>query len=258
MSLNGAERKRINQIARGRSAEPLRLLEGARAVRDALQGGHVAELWLRSDLPAGERALLERAARERDVPVGEGSPANFQRLTRTVSPQGVLALVYDTTRPLSEVLERAGRLLWLDGVQDPGNVGAMARVAVAFGAAGLLISRGGAHPLGLKALRASAGLALALPLTVQAPEVLAAALRVPERPVWLLERDGEDVFGLRTSPADLVLVVGSEGAGVGGEARTLASKVLGIPIAPAVESLNAAVAAGIALAALVRGSDRAP
>ena len=250
MILTKAQCQRIDRIARGRSEERLFLLEGARAVQDALPSGAVAELWLRSDLAPDVADDLRAAARTADVPVGEAAPAAFDRLGRTVTPQGVLALVRDTARPLAEVAARPGLLLWLDGLQDPGNVGAVVRVAVAFGAAGILVSEGGCHPLGLKALRASAGMALRVPFARGSEVAVAAA--VGGRPVWLLERGGDDVFSVSATPADLVLVVGGEGRGPGAAARQAAGRTLGIGIAPDVDSLNAAVAAGIVVAALAR------
>ena len=254
MSLSRAQRQRIDQIAKGRSEEPLFLLEGRRAVRDALPLGVVSELWVRRDLPHDVRQDLEEAASDARVAVTEAAVADFDRMGRTVSPQGVFALVRDTARPLDEVLARAGWLLWLVGVQDPGNVGAVVRVAVAFGAAGLLCSDGGAHPLGFKALRASAGTALQIPFARLPAEALAAGIETGRRPTWLLEREGDDVFQIVDPPEDFVLVVGSEGRGPGAASRACAGRSIGIPIDPRVESLNAAVAAGIAVARLTRVS----
>jgi len=250
VSLSIAQRQRINEIARGRSDEPLYLLEGPRAVKDALEAGLVAELWLRNDLPEPTYGVLHAAARDGGVPVDQGTPKDFERLGKTVTPQGVIALVRDTERPLAEVAARPGLLLWLDGVQNPGNVGAVVRVAIAFGATGLLIGEGSAHPLGLKALRSSTGLALRVPFARGEPAEIAAALG--GRPVWVLERDGDDVFALGDVPTDLALVVGAEGRGAGEAALAAASRTLGIRIADGVDSLNAAVATGIAVAALRR------
>jgi len=253
VNLSRAHRQRIDRIARGRSDEPLHVLEGRRAVRDAFSAGVVAELWLRADLPIDRREELMEAAERARVRVTEVRPAEFDRLGDTVSPQGVLALVRDTTRPLDAVVAEDGWLLWLDGLQDPGNVGAVVRVAIAFGAAGLLVSEGGAHLLGLKALRASAGLALQVPFARAAQEDIGDALVRGSRPVWLLERGGDDVFAVHDAPARFVLVVGSEGSGLGEAASQMAERRVGIPIDGRVDSLNAAVAAGIAVAALTRG-----
>ncbi len=248
MILTAAQRKRIAEIAKGRSDEGLFVLEGRRAVRDALAAGAVAELWLRKDEHADTDPVLTAAGRAAGVPVGAGGKKDFERIGGTVSPQGVLALVRDTSRPLDEVAALPGMLLWLDGVQDPGNVGAIVRVAVAFGAAGLLVGEGTAHPLGLKALRASTGLALRVPFARGEAEAIVAALGT--RPAWILDRDGDNVFALGDVPADLAFVVGAEGRGPGAVARAAAARIIGIPIESGVDSLNAAVAAGIACAAL--------
>ncbi len=254
MSLSHAQRQRLDQIAKGRSDERLFLLEGRRAVRDALAAGHVAELWVRTDFDPAARDQLVQMARAAGVPVGEGSRKDFDRLGKTVTPQGVFALVHDTELPLDDVAGLAGMLLWLDGLQDPGNVGAVVRVAAAFGAAGVVASMESAHPLGLKALRASAGLALSLPFTRAPSAGIAQALA--GQPVYVLERGGEDVFALEDVPRDFVLVVGSEGKGPGAEAEAAATRRLGIPIDPDVDSLNAAVATGIAVAALRHAAGR--
>lgn len=251
MNLTHAQRRRIDRIAAGRSDEYLYLLEGPRAVRDAMETGSVEELWIRRDLAGALREDLVAAARDRSIRVGEGSRADFERLARTVTPQGVLALVRDTARSLDGLLETPGMLLWLDGLQDPGNVGAVVRVAAGLGAAGVIVTEGTADPLGLKALRASAGLALRVPFARGAAAAVGGALGA--RPAWVLEASGEDVFAVGGVPRDLVLVVGSEARGPGEAARAVAARRVGVPLAAGIDSLNAAVAAGIAVAVLRRG-----
>jgi tRNA G18 (ribose-2'-O)-methylase SpoU len=142
--------------------------------------------------------------------------------------------------------------VWLDGVQDPGNVGAVVRSAAAFGAAGLIAGAGTADPLGGKALRASAGLALRVPFARVAAGEVAPALARARREAWLLDPAGHDVFEVASVPEGLVLVLGSEGRGPSPEGRGAARASVGIPIRAGVESLNAGVATGIALAVLLR------
>jgi TrmH family RNA methyltransferase len=251
MTLSRAQAARIRQIARGRSDEPLHVLEGPKAVREAIGRGDVAELWLRTDLEEDLARELRSLADGGGVPVGEARARDLDRLGDTVSPQGVLALVRDTACGVADALALDGPLLWLDGLQDPGNVGAVVRVAAAFGVGGLLVGEGCADPLGLKALRASAGLALTVPFARASAAGIAAACREGGRPVWALDRGGDDVLGIEgPPPGNLVLAVGAEGPGLGEEAREAAARRLGIPLAQGVDSLNAAVAVGIAVACL--------
>ena len=256
MPLSRTQRQRLVEIARGRAAEPLRLLEGRKAVLDALALGVVRELYLATDLAPEAGTALEAQAQRAGLVAREVAAGELGRLSATVTPQGVLAVVSDTAEPLARLLQRPGVLVWLDGVQDPGNVGAVVRVAAAFGAAGLLVGAGSADPLGLKALRASAGLALRLPFArAQAAAIAAGLASAPDaarRPVWLLEKGGRDVFEVSGAPADLVLVLGSEGGGLSPAARAAASGSVGVSIRPEVESLNAAVAMGLVLGVLTR------
>lgn len=248
--LSRAQRARLRQIVRGRSEEGLFLLEGPKPIAEALRVGAVVELWLRRDLDPTVADPLRAAAAEGGIVICEGAPAAFDRLAETVTSQGVFALVRDAAIEPAAVLRDARPwVLWLDGVQDPGNAGALVRVAAAFGA-GLLVSGGGAHPMGAKALRASAGLALHTPFAVADASALARACEAAGRSVWLLDAGGEDVFATELPGGPAVLVAGSEGHGASPAARAVASRTIGIDMAVGVESLNVAVATGIALATL--------
>jgi len=146
-------------------------------------------------------------------------------------------------------------------VQDPGNVGTILRAAEAFGATGAATcawgNLGTANPLAPKALRASAGSALRLPvLQGVAPPILLAQLRMagvklyaacPER----MENVASKSASLSPWEADLrgpvALLVGNEGAGLPPEVERSTDALVRIPLAPGVESLNAAVAASVLL-----------
>jgi tRNA G18 (ribose-2'-O)-methylase SpoU len=131
-------------------------------------------------------------------------------------------------------------------------VGAVVRSAAAFRASGVLVGEGTADPLGPKALRASAGTALHVPFARGSTEALLSAARAAGYATWLLDGGGADLFARRERPARLLLAVGSEGRGAGAAVAAAAVERVGIPIAPEVESLNAAVAAALATAFLAR------
>ena len=167
----------------------------------------------------------------------EGLPENVRRVTvpadvmASVSPmsapQGMLALcaLPDMAAPARL---SPGRYVVLDGVQDPGNVGAVLRTADAFGCTGALLLPGCADPYGPKTLRAAMGAVFRLPL-------YGTALR--HDTVDVRQRD------LRRC----ALVIGSEGRGVSAEVLALCRETLRIPMSSHCESLNAAAAAAVLL-----------
>lgn len=179
----------------------------------------------------------------------EVAPEIFDGLTDADSPRGVLA-VARLPRSGAEALPLREGLpyLYLDGLQDPGNLGALARVAEAAGAAGLALSPGSAHPNHPRALRASAGSLLRLPLAVDVDPGTLDRRLAPLRPRWaaMATRGGES-FWTAPFPETLILAVGAEGPGLSSTVLAQADLRLTIPIEPPVESLNATVAAALVL-----------
>lgn len=171
------------------------------------------------------------------------------------SPQGVVA-VAELPRLLASALpcRPTDRIyLYLDRIQDPGNLGAIARVAEAAGATALALSPGCVHPNHPRALRASAGSLLRLPVAVDAEvgEVAASLASAAPRWVALVPREGRDLYRTELSEP-MVLALGAEGPGLSEEALRQVAFGLTIPVVEPVESLNVAVAAAIVLFELVR------
>lgn len=161
----------------------------------------------------------------------------FDQLSDTRAPQTVLALFERPHHDANEILARRDTIaVALDAVQDPGNVGTIVRLAAAFDAAGVLLLPGCADAYGPKAIRASAGAILNVPVatidTLHAPNVFYA-----------------DMHGDASEPParDAVLVFGNEGAGVS-EAIRANARAVAIPMSKRVESLNVASSAAILLA----------
>lgn len=184
----------------------------------------------------------------------EVDPDLLAELTDADSPRGVLAVAHLPRHGVAVLPVLPGRpYLYLDGLQDPGNLGALARVAEAAGAAGLTLSPGCVHPNHPRALRASAGSLLRLPVATGAePDALSRHLGATE-PRWtaLVPRDGEDLYRADLA-GTLILAVGAEGPGVSPALLDRAGLRLTIPMEPAVESLNATVAAALVLFELRR------
>jgi RNA methyltransferase, TrmH family len=172
----------------------------------------------------------------------------FQALAGTETSQGVMALVKPPEWRLEQLFRGQTLLVVLDGVQDPGNAGTIVRTAEAFGATGIMFLKGAVSPYNAKTLRASAGSLFRLPFLYGLDPSLARAA-VQQNKVELYAgvpaRSGARVVTEADLRARCGIVIGSEGRGVGEELRGAAQDVA-IPTV-SVESLNAAVAAGILL-----------
>ncbi len=226
-------------------------VEGPHLVADALRAGReiVAVLYSETGERHAEPLLRDLDPRARIL---RASDQLFAGVSGTRATQGIAALVRLPPATLDDILEggagRAPLVVALAGVQDPGNVGTVLRTAEAFGASGAIALAGTASPWGQKSLRASAGSALRLPiLSGVAPAIVLAQLRVAGLKVVAASTGG----GAAPAQVDLrgpaALLIGNEGAGLPPEIERSADARARIPIAAAVESLNAAVAAAVLL-----------
>ena len=233
------------------------MLEGPHLVGEALEAGLALDPVLATpEFLAGAEGReiarrLERTGREPTL----ASADVLDSLADADSPKGLLAIAHLPRGGVDSLPRPPGGLyLFLDGLQDPGNLGAVARVAEATGAAGLALSPGGVHPNHPRALRASAGSLLRLPVAVGATVESLSAHLAPHSPAWaaLSAAGGADLYGADLPPRTtaLILALGAEGPGLSPETERYVARqglLLTIPLAPPVESLNAAVAAAVAL-----------
>jgi TrmH family RNA methyltransferase len=173
----------------------------------------------------------------------------LESLCKTNTPQGIVA---EVSIPVHK--ETLGeRLVALDDVQDPGNVGTIVRTIDAVGFQGVLIGPACADPFGCKALRAGMGSIFRVPVfpVARLSERLM-ALREDGYAIVSSQLDGGDFFARGFLPPKLVLVIGSEAEGVNAAVSAVATHRLRLPMCGGAESLNAAIAAGIMLYDLAR------
>jgi TrmH family RNA methyltransferase len=262
--------KRFRAALAGQSPEDDFLIgaEGFHLVEAALGSGLRVEAILVSS--SGDRYFERwKHALDPGIRVLRTSDRLFAGVADTETPQGVAALMHPKVSTIEDLLRGQALVVVLVGVQDPGNVGTILRAVEAFGGTGVATCPAGAigtaNPLSPKALRASAGAALRLPiLRGISPTVLLAQLRVsgvksyatvPDAriPKEKEKRGGPAV--LRPWEADwkspIALLIGNEGAGLPDEIVRSADARVTIPqMTPAeggVESLNAAMAATVLL-----------
>jgi len=238
-------------------------VEGVRLVEEALASGCRVEAVLFSDSGERHRERLAPliAKPEMGFPVLRTTDRLFEGIADTEHPQGVAALVVPRKLEMADVLATpegacAPLIVVLAGVQDPGNVGTILRTAAAFGATGAVTAATGqsgtASPFAPKAMRASAGAALHLPIVCgMALGILLTQLKLNGIRT-LASCVHEDVVGAM-APWEvdwcqaIALLVGNEGAGLPEEVVHAADARIHIPMATRVESLNAAAAAAVVL-----------
>lgn len=238
-----------------RVREGLVLVEGVRAVGEAIAAG--SEVSFACVSPRLEQtvegmALKERLVRsECDVTLLDDD--ELSALADTEHPQGVL-LVCREPSPNPETV--GGRILVLDAVQDPGNVGTLIRAAVAFQLNAVLVLDGTADPWSPKAVRASAGMAFRLPVHSLSSGDLVELLGATGTELLTATASGIDVRRVAVGER-WALAVGNEGAGVRSELRAAGGREVAVRMPGPAESLNAGVAGAILLHALT-GPSAAP
>ena len=239
---------------KARERKQLFVCEGVRAVEELLRSpitvrGALVAPQLR-DVPRG--ADLERALRLHNVELAEVTPQEFASAAETESPQGVLAIAEVPARKLDTLpAEDRYRLLVLDAVQDPGNVGTILRTAAALGVTAAIALPGTVDLWNAKVVRSAMGAHFHHPAISSTWDELDAFRAARGVSLWATDATG-DPLERDAAPQRLAVVVGNEGSGVSDAARERADRLVAIPIVPSIDSLNVAVATGILLHELRR------
>lgn len=216
-----------------------------------VKGAYVAEGAERDDRL---RDIFKFTA-EHSIPLLQITRAELDRLTGGLVHQGVAlqlpAYDYLQTEDLIDagLDAEAGLVVALDGIQDPRNLGAIVRSAAAFGAQGVLIPERRSASMSAAAWKTSAGAAARCPVA-KATNLNRALKQFSDAGFTIIGLAGESDLDITTAPGTdgpVVLVVGSEGEGLARLVREHCDALVSIPIASEVESLNASVAASIAL-----------
>ncbi len=242
------------QSKKGRTASGLYFVEGRRMAEEAMS---YAKEQIEAVLVTG---LFYEKNREfvleidnTGIPVYTASEKLFKECCDTETPQGIGVVLKIEDKEIDR--ENAGFLLVLDGVSEPGNLGTIVRTAEAAGVDGILLMKGCADLYNPKVIRSTMGSIFRVPcMTGVGMETLS-------------DRKENGFFLTATALYDSVpltdakktekqmLVIGSEASGVSREVLSIADQCVRIPMAGRVESLNAAVAAGIAMYAFRPGQE---
>lgn len=225
------------------------LIEGRRAVLSAIEAGaELTELFV-EDGDANDE--VRAAAAAAGVPVTPITTNVASALSDTSTPQGVVAVALDLSRPLGD-LEAPTLVLVLAGVSDPGNAGTLVRSAVAAGADAVVFTDGSVDPLAPKTVRAAAGALFGTKLVrgVTLDDAVASLRALG------LQIIGAEAGGAAPETLDLdrpvALVLGNEAWGLPAESAGQLDATAGIPMPGPAESLNVGIAGSILLFEVVR------
>ncbi len=223
--------------ARSRRKEGKIVLEGVRLIADATANG-ATPLFVFYTPGAADDLVAELAAVTDTAPV---DAVVMRHITETETPQGVVAVF---PMPEPSLPETPSRVLILDALQDPGNVGTMIRTAAGAGCDAVVLAPGCVDAYNPKVLRAGMGAHFRVPVAELDWDAIR-ALDVPH--VYLAAGNADAPYDAVDWRGRWALVIGSEAHGAGDDARQLATTPITIPMARRTESLNAANAAAVML-----------
>jgi 23S rRNA (guanosine2251-2'-O)-methyltransferase len=236
-------------------------VEGRQAVRELLiaERRAVHDIWISAELEGdpGVGDIVEIAGARR-VPVVYVARAKLDREARSEAPQGVVAHAAELAEAeLADLIEPRGGprnrppfLVAVDGVTDPGNLGAVVRSCEGAGVTGVLLPRHRAVHVTPTVAKAAAGAVEYVPMAL-VPGLPTALRQLSERGIWVVGLDDAadrslfELGPLATEP--ICLVLGAEGAGLSRLVRERCDSIVSIPMAGRIGSLNVSAAAAVAL-----------
>jgi RNA methyltransferase, TrmH family len=241
----------VNQyrdVARGKNPNLL-LLDGAHLVSAALSANvRVRQIVVSADaLDRPDVRAIVDLVDSRQTAIAAASASVVSAMSPVRQPSGVVAIAERPAWQEADLFPAVAPLIVVAAdVQDPGNIGAITRVAEAAGASSVIAAGASADPFAWKALRGSMGSALRLPIAVQKNAYLAvdSARKHGCKVIAAMPSGGVSLFELRLTGA-VAILVGGEGGGLAANLAAAADVRVSIPMKHPVESLNTAVAAGL-------------
>lgn len=240
--------RRISRLAserKYRRAQGEMVCEGEKLLEEAMSSGVKITEVVVSDKKQFDFGLLamaeERGARLTEIP-----DKLLRSLSNVETPQGLL---FVCGQPVFELdrLDEPSRLLVLDGLQDPGNLGTILRTADAFALDGVILCEGCVDPTSPKVVRATMGAVFRIPVISAGLDDTVDWLRERGIPLYATALSDESVPLTQVDLSRAAVIIGNEGRGVSEKALTASEKQLIIPMTGRAESLNASIAASIVM-----------
>ncbi len=225
------------------------VLEGLRLCEDAMQNDIAFDMLFFSESAFEKHNGFAKTLSKNSENCYLISDAVFKKISDTENPQGICAVAKYPEKTAE--INPNGRYVALENIADPSNLGAISRTAEALGISGIIINDKACDPYNPKALRASMGTLLRMPLIITEDIgnlAKASSLRLIS---CVVEKDAESISKIDFKCGD-VIVIGNEANGISAELRQNSDILTTIPMSGKAESLNASVAAAIALWEMMR------
>ena len=235
----------------------LYLIEGPNLLEEAVNSHADIKLVVFHEKNLSSAEVSKKTGVYKEAEVVGMSEKLFEKLAQTEASQGVLGIIKKSSETQDEVgkkmLGKASNVIILDRLQDPGNIGTIIRTAEAAGYRGVIVLKGTADLYSPKVIRAAAGSVFRMPvLFFESPAQAIEHLKKYDKKVVTTCLDAENNYYDIDLKKDIGLVIGNEGNGICRELIERSDIKIKIPMAGIVESLNAAVAAGIVMFEAIR------
>lgn len=253
-SMSNGQMKMVQQLlkkAKVRKESGLFVVEGMKMFREAPQD-RIEKVYASSSFlkySPNKSVILEKGCTEKNGKLEEVDDKVFKKLSDTVTPQGVLCLIKRIEIPLEKILEtqngNAPFLMILEDLQDPGNMGTIVRTAEGAGVTGIILSKNCVDLYNPKVIRSTMGSIYRMPvLQADLLEILP-VLKEKKIQTYAAHLQGKNWYHEENYKEGTAFFIGNEGNGLSDELSDAADCLIKIPMEGKVESLNAAMAAGI-------------
>lgn len=233
---------------KGRTQQQRIIIDGGREITRAIAGGvHLDEIFVCEELcHTAESAQLLRSLTEKQGQRIDVSPAVFDKLAYGERQEGLIATAATPQRTLDDLRLPARPLIAvLEGVEKPGNVGAVLRSADAAGVAALIVADGGTDLFNPNAIRASLGAIFTVPVCAATSEATLAWLRANALRIYAARVEGASLYSSVNFAEPAAIVLGSEAEGLTNVWHAPDIVPIRLPMQGVVDSLNVSVTAGV-------------
>lgn len=228
----------LRDKARARREEGAYVVEGLRMFRE-IPAGDVREVYVTQDFYNKNESLCSTY---KDLQVV--SDKVFEKIADTVTPQGVVAVVSMKETSLEDVL-KGDFLLFLENIQDPGNLGTLFRTAEGAGVKGIIISKGSADIYNPKVIRSTMGSIFRMPYIYVEDIASVISKETSNMNIYAAALEGAKDYTTVSYTGRCGILIGNEGNGLKNETIKAAGKSVYIPMQGSVESLNASISGAI-------------